>query len=377
MFLGTSPDFGRCPVSAKESTGKGQQSDKLISRKVRRNMKISSKIKSLAYLLLASVMLSSCENAIYDDEGDCVVHYKVRFKYDQNMKFADAFAAEVNEVSLYLVDDNDKIVWQKTESGERLALDDYAMDVDVAPGTYSMLAWCSSENPTSFHIGDDGTGSGLKANFNTYRHTDGKLHISAPLDRLYHGYMANVEFPVADEGTFNYTLPLTKDTNHFVITLQQLAGEPIDKNIVEFEITDDNAHLNWNNEPVTGRPVTYHQWYKETVNADFSAKSARDNDTFAGVIAELTTSRLMLGHSDARLRIYRTDTGADIASIRLIDALLLVMGYENSKKLTKQQYLDYKDEYTLTFFLDENHRWLNGLIQIESWRVVYSEHVIN
>lgn len=341
-------------------------------------MKTGSKIKSLAYLLTAAVgmVMSSCESLVYDDEGDCVTRYLVRFKYDCNMKFADAFAAEVNEVTLYLVDADRNIVWRKTESGARLAEEGYAMEVDVAPGTYSLLAWCSSEHPTTFRIGDDGTRDGLTAAFNTDRRADGSHHIGKQLDRLFHGYMPDVNFPAADEGTFTYTLPLIKDTNHFVITLQQLNGEPIDKDLVAFEITDDNTNLDWDNEIIAGTPVTYHPWYTETVDADFGARSARANDSFAGVIAELTTSRLM-ENSAARLHIYRTDTGATIASINLIDALLLVMGYENSKKLTKQQYLDYKDEYSLTFFLDENHRWLNSVILIESWRVVYHEHELD
>jgi len=342
-------------------------------------MKIGSKIRLLAHMLTACVMLTACDNAIYDSEGDCEVHYRVRFKYDYNMKFADAFAAEVNQVTLYLVDADERIIWQKTESGSRLAEEGYAMDVDVAPGTYSLLAWCSSENPTKFQIGESGTCRGLKTDFLTVEDSDGSSHIRTDLDRLYHGYVADVEFPAADEGTFLYTVPLTKDTNHLVITLQQLSGDPIDKRLVEFEITDDNAHLDWDNEPITGTPVTYHQWYKETVKADLSADRAMtDNETFSGVVAELTTSRLMYSNrANARLRVYRTDTGKNIASIRLIDALLLVKGYENEKRLTDQQYLDRKDEYDLTFFLDENHKWLDGMIKIQSWRVIYQEHELN
>jgi len=339
-------------------------------------MKSGSIIKLPAYLLMliACTMMTSCDNAIFDDEGDCVVNYRVRFKYDYNMKFADAFAPEVNEVTLHLIDGNGKIVWQKTESGPALAEEGYAMDVDVAPGTYSLLAWCSSENPTTFTIGNDGTCGSLKTDFITDRHEDGSEHIDQKIDRLYHGYEANVEFPVADEGTFLYTIPLTKDTNHFVITLQQLSGEALDKDLVRFEISDDNAHLDWDNSPITGSPVTYHQWYSENVSADISARTDVDNGTFAGVVAELTTSRLMMSNSaNTRLRVYRTDTGENIVSIRLIDALLLVKGYENSRKLTDQQYLDYKDEYDLTFFLDENHSWLDGIIKIHSWRVVYKE----
>ncbi len=319
--------------------------------------------------------MTSCDDAVFDEEGDCTVRYRVRFRYDYNMKFADAFAPEVNQVTLHLIDSDGKIVWQKTESGSALAEEGYAMDVDVVPGTYSLLAWCSSEVPTTFTIGNDGGCSSLKTDFFTDRHDDGSLHIDHKLDRLYHGYEADVEFPAADEGTFLYTIPLTKDTNHFVITLQQLSGESLDKNLLKFEITDDNAHLDWDNNPITGRPVTYHQWYSENVKADLSTKAGVDNGVFDGVVAELTTSRLMMSNRDnARLKVSRADTGETIVSIRLIDALLLVKGYDNSRKLTDQQYLDYKDEYDMTFFLDQNHRWLDGLIKIESWRVVYKEY---
>jgi len=330
-----------------------------------------------------TIMLPSCDSAIYDEEGDCVVHYLVKFKYDYNMKYADAFHAEVEQVTLHLIDADGKIVWQKTESGDLLKAEDYAMEVDVTPGTYSLLAWCSSANPTTFDAHNDGTGRSLKVDFHTDIRQDGSEHIGPDkrIDRLYHGYVPDVNFPAADEGTFVHTIPLTKDTNHFVIALQQLSGEPIDKDLVEFEIIDDNAHLDWDNSPITGRPLTYHQWYKATVNADLSTEartSADDivNDRFAGVVAELTTSRLM-EHSNAILRVYRTDTGRNIAQIRLIDALLLVMGYDNKHNLSVQKYLDYKDEYDLTFFLDENHEWLDGVIKIHSWRVVYQEHELN
>jgi len=347
-------------------------------------MKAGSIIKLPAYLLmlLIGIVMSSCDDVIFDDEGNCVVRYRVRFKYDYNMKFADAFPAEVEQVTLYVIDGDGKIVWQKTESGGALKKEGYAMDVDVAPGTYSLLAWCSSENPATFTIGNDGTAHSLKTDFFTDRHDDGTHHIAKNIDRLYHGYVANVNFPVADEGDFVYTIPLTKDTNHFVITLQQLSGEALDKDLIKFEIYDDNAHLDWDNSPRTGTPLTYHEWYKANVSADINAKSAddvevkstEDNGKFSGVVAELTTSRLMMSNrGNARLRIYRNDTGETIASIRLIDALLLVKGYENSKRLTDQQYLDYKDEYNMTFFLDQNHHWLSSVIQIESWRVVYKE----
>ena len=90
--------------------------------------------KLLAFGLLpaAAVVLTGCDGFIFEDEGDCDPYYKVRFRYDRNLKFADAFAAEVDEVTLYVADAaTGRIVWQKHESGNALKQAGYLMDVDV------------------------------------------------------------------------------------------------------------------------------------------------------------------------------------------------------------------------------------------------------
>ena len=330
----------------------------------------------MAAAALAVATLTSCGGVIYDGEGDCDSHFYVRFKFDYNMNSADALPSEVEQVTLHLLDADGNVVWRKTESGPALAEEGYRMEVDVAPGTYSLMAWCSSADPETFSMGDGDTRENLQVSFATEAYADGSLHIDHDLDRLYHGYEADVTFPNLEGEDYTHLLPLIKDTNHITVALQQLCGEPIDKYLVRFEIIDDNAHLNWDNSLITGKPVTYHEWHKDAVKGDISSRAV-DNQTFAGVVADLTVSRLMENRrGDARLRVYRTDTGEDIVSIRLIDALLLVKGYYN-RHWGDQEYLDRKDDYSLVFFLDENHKWIDGLIKIESWRVVYQEHDLN
>lgn len=71
-------------------------------------MDIQSYIRKTSGKLLAIIacasLLYACDGLIYDGEGDCSVNYRVKFRYDYNMKFADAFAHEVNVVTLYLLD---------------------------------------------------------------------------------------------------------------------------------------------------------------------------------------------------------------------------------------------------------------------------------
>ena len=102
--------------------------------------------RTLAAIVCALTLLG-CDSVIYDGEGDCSVNYRVKFRYDMNLKFADAFAHEVESVTLYLLDGGGRVVWQRTESGEALGKEGYAMEVDVAPGTYDLLAWCGSTDP--------------------------------------------------------------------------------------------------------------------------------------------------------------------------------------------------------------------------------------
>lgn len=46
-------------------------------------------------IIVTAFLFVSCDGMIYNDEGDCSVRYRLKFRYDMNLKFADAFAHEV------------------------------------------------------------------------------------------------------------------------------------------------------------------------------------------------------------------------------------------------------------------------------------------
>ena len=79
-------------------------------------MDISSYIRTAVFKLLVlsvgGLALPGCDSVIYDGEGDCSVNYRVKFRYDMNLKFADAFASEVESVTLYLLDSDGRVAWQ-------------------------------------------------------------------------------------------------------------------------------------------------------------------------------------------------------------------------------------------------------------------------
>lgn len=332
---------------------------------------------ALSLSILCSLSLSSCDNAIYDDEGDCDPHYKVSFRYDMNMKWADAFPHEVEAVTLYLIDANGNVVWQRTEDGEPLMHEGYTMDVDVAPGTYSLLAWAGDMDQQSFDMGPAGRSGKEELTARLIREYDanGKAVSKEALARLYHGYVADVTFPETEGDHVVATVNLTKNTNYIKVVLQQVGGRPLDMNDIEVTITDDNGMMEWDNSLRHEEVITYRPWYVTPIAASISPDDPDGAElgtanTYTGMMAEFTTARLTVGHKDsAYLTVRNLATGETIFSIKLIDYLLMVKGNYN-RELDDQEYLDRQDVYDLVFFLDEDHTWIGTTIFINSWKVV-------
>ena len=96
-------------------------------------MKILANIEKMRmwslWVAFLGMTLVSCENILEEEVVDCSVEYRVKFKYDHNMKFADAFANEVRSVTLYAFDQDGKFVYQRTEQGDILGEDGYTMPI--------------------------------------------------------------------------------------------------------------------------------------------------------------------------------------------------------------------------------------------------------
>lgn len=320
-------------------------------------------------MLLSVLFVMTACDGIYEDEGDCSVHYHVKFRYDMNMKFADAFAHEVNSVTLYVLDEQNNVVWQGSEQGEALAQEGYAMEVDVAPGSYSLLAWCGLAGGNSFAVPVSSRKEDLICSLKREHKLDGTAYVKEDLNRLYHGYLEKQTFS-SEEGTHTFVVPLVKNTNNIRVVLQHLSGEPVDKDKFTFSITDENGMMNWDNKPLSDEPVTYYAWHTDSGTAGIDDVDSRTVSSFSAAIAELTTARLVKEKAP-RLKV-TNDKGETVFSIPLIDYALLVKG-EYNRRMDDQEYLDRQDEYNMVFFLDEGDRWMDAYIYINSWKVVLQE----
>lgn len=325
---------------------------------------------------MAAIFMAACDSIVYEDEGDCSITYRVKFRYDMNMKFADALAHEVHSIALYVFDAEGKYVDCLTEQDSTLLTDGYLMPLPLPPGSYRLVAWCGVGNQESFSLPELQRGSStvndLYCRMKLKHDSLGAAYSDCDLKPLFHG-MSIAELG-STEGVYTYPMTLTKNTNVVRVQLQQLSGEAIDVEGFTFTITDSNATMDYANNIVGNDPLIYYAWYTEMASTDV------DNNVRGGVqtavnmaLAELTTGRLMADHN-TRLNVF-TPTGRCIISIPLIKYALLVKGNYH-KAMSDQEYLDRQDEYNLTFFLDRNLSWINTNIYINSWEVVLQEEDI-
>lgn len=326
----------------------------------------------LATLLLA-ISTSSCENnLIYEGEGDCGTYYNISFKYDYNMKYADAFSKEVKSMDLFVFDSNDKLVKHvAVADGATIAADGFSIPLELPAGDYELLAWAGLMNMDSFTLlADVVEGKTTKQELQVMlNNTNGTSN--EDLKPLFHGAMPlNI---TSEPGTYNKTMSLVKDTNVIRILLQQ-SSDTIVAEKFRFEITADNGLLDYDNSLVAGNNVLYTPWSVSSGTANTASVNRTRADAVSVVVAELTINRMIDGKSPI-LTVWNNEENKAVLSIPIADYALLVKGNYNSK-MSSQEYLDRQDEYNMTFFLDEDGKWLSASIIVNSWNVVLDQAII-
>lgn len=320
---------------------------------------------------------------IFDDQGDCSVHYQLPLTYKMNYLDVDAFSSQVTSVSLYVYDTAGNLVLHKTESGELLSQPDYKMDLDILPGTYSMLVWGEGTPDgtptTSFEIGggeNPVSASDLSASLPLKEDNNGSLYSDEDIVPLFYGYAPEVVCP----DTYGYiTLPaidLMKDTNTINVVVESIGGYGIDKDELSVSIQADNSDLDWQNAVVGNKTFSYIPWSvtwlrsdrEDNTNATRDDNDAEDNYA-TGLLAELSLGRLMADRKPM-LVVHRNSDNMDIIRLDLVKYLCMVKGHLLAG-CTDQQYLDRMDHHSLTFFVDRYLNWYLGMgININGWNVV-------
>lgn len=354
-------------------------------------MKIKRKYISflnMFMMLLFGWTATSCDEHFFEQEGDCEVTFAIRFVYDMNLKWADAFPSEVNSVNLYVFDSKGIFVKEYLGRGEALSRPDYQIMLDLKPDTYQFLAWCGLDNgmaEESFTVPTPVAGvttiqeMTCSLNLAKSRADEGTEYSDRRLDFLYHGYLQETLIDTYDGAHYVYTMYLTKDTNHVRIMLQHTTGNLTTDDFI-ISLTAANGVMGWNNELIGNTPVVYSPWNMETDVLGVSNVGGTVME-YTGVIADMSTCRLMADkQNEIYLTVLKKDTGKLLFKVPVIQYSLTEREYYEEAyhhTITPQEFLDRQDEYLMTFFLDEDMNWLYVIIEIQQWRRVIRNYEIS
>lgn len=339
-------------------------------------------VKVCAALVCLSVLPSCSDSWFYEDEGDCSVYYRLRFRYDMNLKWADAFANEVTSIHLYAFDKSGVLVWQREEQIDPSAAENYSMLLDLPSGDYKLLAWCGLQNDggceESFSVPEARIGETLMEQLQctlNRQHDEAGAYSEAHLYRLFHGVL-DVSLPTdEDGGSYEYTMPLIKNTNHIRVILHHLSGEDVNEADFIFRIDDENGLMAHDNELMPDENINYRPWDILSTEAGIGKDDNRAISNVKGLAADFTVGRLIETHREKMILAIDTKEGKKVARIPVMDYALMGKEYyekEYRYPMDEREFLDRLDECVMTLFLDEDHNWISSVIQILSWRVVLS-----
>ncbi len=317
---------------------------------MRKIMKTEGAVRRMGYgsCLLLLLVLFSC-TSIDETLPECRLY--VRFRYDYNMEFSDAFASQVNRVDVFVFDKDGTFIMKKSEQGETLGGGSYRMPLPLPAGEYRIAAWAGMSD--DFEMPEPVAGKTTLEELTVRMKREESLVHNKALNPLWYGGVQAVSFTGRQEQT--ETVSLIKDTNKFRFILQKSGpGEELDINDCLFEIRADNGYYDWNNDLLDDDMISYRPYYLEKVED-------------VGIVVEMNTMRL-LEHKKVYLTLTRKSDGKELMKVDLIPYLLLTK--MEGHNIPAQEYLDRQSEYAIVFFYNpELLNFLSTKIVINGWTI--------
>ena len=318
---------------------------------------------SLLLCLAAAVLASSC---VYEDEVPCPCG--VRFVYDMNMEFADAFAAQVDDVTLLIFDAEGRYLDTRTAQGLLGRAGGSRIELgDLPPGTYRLLAWaglCNEAAPYALLpaplVPGETTLNQVMLRLEGVRQGE---H-GAPLADVWHGLLT--DFTVTGHSPAEGTIRLTKDTNRFRI-LVQTAGQAMRAADYCLGISAANACLGWDNRP--GATPDAEVVYRPYVQAEAAIEDEAGGTAVTALTAEMATLRLM-ADGQQRFTVENTARGETLMDIDLIRYLDL-MRLDEHAAMPLQEFLDRENTWNIILLMGTDGTLLT--IQINAWILVLNQ----
>lgn len=295
--------------------------------------------KSIGALALTG--LAACDYIHDDSLEPC--EYRLRFVYDYNMKFADAFGHEVTRAALFICDDKGNFIRRQDIQGPELKANDIVMDLD--PGTYQVLTWAGLDDGSYQWPTDLTPGSSTieEIRVKTLREADATQ--PNELTPLWHALDTLV---VTGDRHEEKEISLAKNTNKLRVVLQDTDGNCMNAADFTFEIRADNGYMDYDNSLLPDPVISYRPYYKANVNVAKGDSLMGRPAMQTVAVAEMNTMRLM-DRMNYRLIVRHKGWEKSVLNVNLCEYLLLTK--MEGHDISAQEYLDRQDEYSIIFFL--------------------------
>lgn len=346
---------------------------------------IQEKANKLLLLAILAGIITSCDSILDYNDGDCSIEYCVKFKYDYNMEEVDVFAQQIRTVTLYAFDNDNNLIYQKTDQGEQLGERNYSMTVDIDPSKYHLIAWAGL-NDESFAIPLLYPQQSLieELKVKTLRKTitrseseneKGNYIVEQELHSLWHGEVKNA--PTTRSGRQQIsTVSLVKNTNNIRIVVAQVneSGGPVTRTLTaetfKCEIYDDNGYMNYDNSLLEDNLLTYKPFVveSETVSSRAFSEASEPAKEYNSVVSEISVARLM-ANKTPELTIKNSETQETLFHISNLVKYLEKLQLEKYKDrhYTLQEYLDREDAYSMIIFVDEKLALIKTVVDVNDW----------
>ncbi len=383
-------------------------------------MNVRHIIQKSMLAVVAALTISSCD-MMTEDLSDCPTGLYVNFVYDYNIQRADMFKDHVGGLTLYVYDESDRLVTQRTVSGSELSMYGYNIhftEEELAPDhSYRLVAvgmqksWdVALQTPGAKYRKTDMAQGNDRKSFNirldreqpsradSYSSPYYEVSAAAPLDTLWHtlttlqASAATIpgvtKYHQAVDGSINSngidlvhvvsgeptyaTVSLIRDTNHLNISLREI-DHPEEVNHEDYEvfIVDANGDLDFqNNLIVPTDSLIYRPYAKWTTsyngNGTIGVQRSAHYDLMFNRLKYSPTPK-----ENAVLCIRKKSNNQDIAVLNLPQILAEGRTAYEIYSYQPQEYLDREYDYRLELFL-KGEEWetlseLYVCIDVLSW----------
>lgn len=341
--------------------------------------------KLIAVTAVATTVASCDDSKIFDYQDDCDPHYFVRFEYNMHMEKGNSFKEQVEAVDLWIFnEETGELVDHIYSTVADMAQTDYLLPLNVKPGNYDFVAWCGDIDNRHFKVSDNiSHRTHTKCRLDKRKYDGAQAYSDEALDLLFHGKLDGAMLP-NEEGTFIYTVPLVRDTNDIMLTLQHVSGEFDTEHKLITMIDNNGSMLHDNSIDNTDETILYKPWSVRTgdlenafegalnVKRRFDINDPENADQSAGnfMNIEMTTGRLMADHNPV-ITIKDSETDQIIFQIPL-NKWLLQLKSAKYADMDDQEYLDRRNTHELMVLLQDDGRggWMAVQVVINGWHMI-------